>query len=122
VLVRRAEALITRDARGRVAAGTLDGPIAGTSCEPFPNTAGRRALEADPTADRGRYECVAFKRRFSLPEAQGRGKTGLLGFPYWVVIDYETAGLVWCKVTPRAGEGGQVLVAVPVPPPCREPG
>lgn len=121
VLVRRAEVLVTRDARARVRAGTLDGSIAGTVCEPFPDTLARLQLEASIRTPAGRYQCVAFQRRFKLPEAQGRSRTGLLGFPYWVVIDYRRATLVWCKVTPRAGEGGRTLASVPVPRPCRDP-
>ena len=45
----------------------------------------------------------------------------MFGDPFWLVIDYERGSLVWCKVTPRAGEGGSVLVTVPVPAPCRDP-
>jgi hypothetical protein len=37
------------------------------------------------------------------------------------VIDYAGPELVFCKVTPRVGEGGQTLVSVPVPAPCRDP-
>ena len=45
----------------------------------------------------------------------------MFGDPFWLVIDFERARYVWCKVTPRAGEGGSVLVSVPVPVPCRDP-
>jgi len=121
VLVRRAEDLVTRDARARIRAGTLEGPVAGTSCEPFPDTLARLQLEADASARAGRYDCVAYKRKFELPPQSGRRRTGLFGFPYWVVIHYPTSMLVWCKVTPRAGEGGRSLAAVPVPKPCRDP-
>ena len=55
------------------------------------------------------------------PGLQGKERTGLFGYPYWLVIEYESGDLVWCKVTPRAGEGGQSLASVPVPAPCREP-
>jgi predicted nucleic acid-binding Zn ribbon protein len=120
-LLRRAEQLITRDARARIRAGTLDGPVAGTACEPFPHTIARLQLEASAGARAGRYDCVAYKRRFELPPSGGRRRTGLFGFPYWVVIDYRRSTLVWCKVTPRAGEGGRSLAAAPVPVPCREP-
>jgi hypothetical protein len=116
-----AEGRITADGQQRVAEGRLDGPIRGAECFPYPRTEARRATEADPAAQRGRYECVAYRRTFEAPESQGQARTGLFGYPYWLVIDYPTGDLVWCKVTPRAGEGGQSLASVPVPVPCREP-
>jgi hypothetical protein len=121
LLVRRAELLVTRDARARIRAGTLEGPVVATSCEPFPDTLARLQLEAEASARAGRYDCVAYKRKFELPPQSGRRRTGLFGFPYWVVIDYRRSTLVWCKVTPRAGEGGRSLASVPVPKPCRDP-
>jgi predicted nucleic acid-binding Zn ribbon protein len=120
-LVTQSERLITADARERVAAGTIDGDIEGTQCNPFPETQERRAAEQDPALAVGRYDCVAYTSRFDLPELQGRKRTGLFGYPYWLVVDYADAQLVWCKVTPRAGEGGRSLAAVPVPEPCRDP-
>jgi len=45
----------------------------------------------------------------------------VFGDPFWLVVDYERGRLTWCKVTPRAGEGGSVLITVPVPEPCRDP-
>ena len=116
-----AQGQITVDAQGRAAAGTLDGDVKGTECYPYPRTAARRALETDPDAARGRYDCVAYTSKFDAPESRGQERTGLFGFPYWLVIDYRAGDLVWCKVTPRAGEGGSSLASVPVPEPCREP-
>ena len=49
---------ITADGQARAAAGRLDGDIKGTECSPYPRTAARRAIEADPQAERGRYNCV----------------------------------------------------------------
>jgi hypothetical protein len=120
-LVATAERLVTRDARGRVRAGTMRGPIAGTDCRPYPTTVGRREDEEDPATKRGRYDCTAYTGHFATPELEGEQRTGITGQPYWVVIDYARATLTWCKVTPRAGEGGAVLASVPVPPPCRDP-
>jgi hypothetical protein len=120
-LVTQAEGLITQDARGRVAAGTIDGDIKGTQCDPFPDTQDRRAAEQDPAAAAGRYDCVAYTSRFEAPELDGQKRTGLFGYPYWLVVGYQDAELVWCKVTPRAGEGGRSLATVPVPEPCRDP-
>jgi hypothetical protein len=116
-----AEARITADGQERAAAGRLDGDIKGAECERYPRTAAREAIEADPRAERGRYNCTAYTRTFTAPDSEGEARTGLFGYPYWLVIEYESGDLVWCKVTPRAGEGGQSLASVPVPPPCREP-
>jgi len=116
-LLRSGEQKITADARARVAAGTLDGDIKGTLCEVFPETEARRAAERDPATPAGRYDCVAYTSK--LESAAKR--TAVFGHPYWLVVDYERARLTWCKVTPRAGEGGSVLVSVPVPQPCRDP-
>jgi hypothetical protein len=116
-LLRFGEEKMTQDARARVAAGTLDGDIKGTECEVFPETDGRRAAERDPATRAGRYDCVAYTSK--LESAQQR--TAVFGHPFWLVIDYESRALAWCKVTPRAGEGGSVLVTVPVPEACRDP-
>jgi predicted nucleic acid-binding Zn ribbon protein len=120
-VVTEAESLITEDARGRAAAGTIDGDIRGTECNPFPDTEERRRAEQDTATAVGRYDCVAYTSKFEAPELDGQKRTGLFGYPYWLVVDYEDAQLVWCKVTPRAGEGGRSLAAVPVPAPCRDP-
>jgi hypothetical protein len=120
-LVRRAEALIATDARKRVAAGRIDGDIRGAQCRPFPTTEARRAAEQAARTPAGRYDCVAYTSKFDAPELKGEKRTGLFGYPYWLVVDYPRSELVWCKITPRAGEGGAVLVSVPVPAPCRDP-
>ena len=94
--------------------------IRGAQCDPFPTTAGRRAAEQDAATPAGRYDCVAYTSKFEA--ARGRtARTGLFGYPYWLVIDYADAKLVWCKVSPRAGEGGRSLGFVTVPEPCRDP-
>jgi hypothetical protein len=111
------EQKITEDARARVAAGTLDGDIKGTECELFPETEERRAAERDPATPAARYDCVAYTSK--LESAQKR--TAVFGHPFWLVVDYDRSRLTWCKVTPRAGEGGSVLITVPVPGPCRDP-
>jgi hypothetical protein len=121
-LIADAEERIARDAQARVAAGTLDGgDIEGAQCEPYPRTAERRAAEQDPATVRARYDCIAYTTKFEAPASQGRERTGLFGHPFWLVVDFERARFVWCKVTPRAGEGGSVLVTVAMPAPCRDP-
>jgi hypothetical protein len=120
-LVTEGESLIAEDARGRVAAGTIKGDIKGAECHPFPTTEGRRAAEQDPATAVGRYDCVAYTSKLEAPELDGQKRTGLFGYPYWLVVDYGESKLVWCKVTPRASEGARSLAAVPVPEPCRDP-
>ena len=120
-LVAQAEGLIRDDARARVAAGRIDGDIKGAQCDPFPDTEARRAAEQDAATRTGRYDCVAYTSKFEAPELDGQKRTGLFGYPYWLVADYADAQLVWCKVTPRAGEGGRSLATVAVPVPCRDP-
>ena len=93
----------------------------GAECSPFPTTDARRAAEQRPGTPAGRYDCVAYTSKFEAPELTGQKRTGLFGYPYWLVIDYERSKFVWCKITPRAGEGGSALATVPVPVPCRDP-
>jgi len=120
-LLGEVERAITRDARLRVRAGSIEGPIADTTCEPYPRTDLRRRQEADLLTARARYECVAVKAAVPLPDADGRPRSGVFGYPFYAVLDYSDASYVFCKVTPRAGEGGRSLASVPVPPPCRAP-
>lgn len=119
-LVRRTEGLIMADARSRAASREIKGPVAGASCEPYPPTSARAALEARPDAVVRRYDCVAFRYRIDLPELQGRARTGVLGTPFWAVIDDRRSKVTWCKISPRPGEGGgRTLATVPVPAVCR---
>jgi hypothetical protein len=120
-LLRRAESLIATDARKRVAAGTIKGKIRGASCSPYPATEDRRAAEQDPATPAGRYDCVAYTSKFEASTVKGQKRTGLFGYPYWLVIDYADSGLVWCKVNRGTGEAGSALASVSVPKPCRDP-
>jgi hypothetical protein len=114
-------AIITTDARARMKAGTLDGPVAGTECTPFPSTETRRQQEADPSIPANRYECLAYERHFPLSELEGKARTGIIGVPYWLVVDYRKASFAYCRLIPRAGEGGKPLAFVPVQPACSDP-
>jgi hypothetical protein len=119
----RGEQLIATDARKRVAAGTIkDGKkVEGASCTPFPNVEERRVAEQDPATPAGRYDCVAYTSKFEAPAINGQKRTGYFGYPYWLVVDYPASKLVFCKVTPRGGEGVRTVALVPVPVPCRDP-
>jgi hypothetical protein len=120
-LVAAGEAAITGDARRRIASGELDGPVAATLCRPFPYTQTRADQELDPAVPRNRYQCIAYSRRFALDKLEGRERTGVIGQPYWLIVDYRNARMTFCKITPKAGEGGRSLATVPVAPACRDP-
>lgn len=121
-LVREAQSLVTADARVRVRAREIKGPVAGTVCSPYPETAARGALERKPEAVARLYECVAYRYRFKLPELQGRSRTGVLGTPFRVVIHDRRSKVTWCKVSPPPGEGGgSPLARVAVPAVCQRP-
>jgi hypothetical protein len=120
-LVTAAEAAITRDARARVASGEIKGKVEGTHCRPFPYTVTRARQERDLSIERNRYQCVAYSSRFALPELEGRKRTGVFGTPYWLIAEYATGRLMFCKISPKAGEGGKVLVEVQADPACGDP-
>jgi len=101
-LVDAASDSVLADARRRVAAGQLRGPIEGVDCEPFPrNVAG---IGADDSTDLryGRYHCLAVTARFKETE---NTSGGLLGHPYRVRIDFDTGRYAFCKIAGRPGEG-----------------
>ncbi len=101
-LVEAASDSVLADARRRVAAGQLKGPIQGVDCEPFPrNVAG---IGADDSTDQryGRYSCLAVTAKFEKSEAT---VGGVLGHPYRVRIDFDTGRYAFCKVFGRPGEG-----------------
>lgn len=118
-LVGAAETAITADARARMRAGTFKGPVAGTDCHVYPTTPTRRGLERDPAQTSGRYTCIAYERKIALYHVEGRSDVGLVGAPYWLVAQYGSARLAFCKITPRPSEGGQSLVDVEVPAACK---
>ena len=84
------------------------------ACEPFPTTAERRAAETDPATQRRPLRL----RRVHV-EVRGAGGRGPATAPAssatptgsWSTTT--ASKLVWCKVTPRAGEGGRSLASVP---------
>jgi hypothetical protein len=85
---------ITADALGRVKAGTIKGPIHGTSCKPI----GFGPLQ--PNSARGGYECIAVN--IDIPK--GRERSGVIGYPFWAIVDYRRGTFAWCKVNPKPGE------------------
>ena len=112
-LVAALPASVEADARRRVAAGSLDGPIRSVQCEPYPRTVDGRGAHLDPDLRTGRYACLAVTREI---EATAGNEAGAIGHPYRVMVDFDTGRYAFCKVSGRPGEGSvgrQTLVPVP---------
>jgi hypothetical protein len=120
-LVTAGAAVIETDAKRRMRLGTVDGPVAGVECAPYPTTETRRAQESDPALRANRYECVAYERKFPLSELEGKARTGIIGVPYWLVLHYESARMAYCRIVPRPGEGGKALAFARVQHACGDP-
>jgi hypothetical protein len=91
------ERLIAVDARARVRAGILAGPIRNVQCSPFP-----AGSQVPLQAAVGSYSCVAVNRLIT----SGPKVLGVLGDPFWARVDFARGRLAWCKINPRPGEGG----------------
>jgi hypothetical protein len=107
---------IRADARNRVEAGTLSGPIRSVQCEPYPRTVEQSGAHEDLSRPVGRYACLAVTTEI---RATAEHEAGVIGHPYRVRIDFESGRFAFCKVAGRAGEGsiGQAPL-VPVPAAC----
>jgi hypothetical protein len=97
-MLRDASAAILSDARRRVAAGALRGPILRVTCEPFPRTVGGVPPERDPAKRAGRYQCVAVTA--SIAGTAGN-EAGLLGHPYRALVDFGSGRYAYCKIGGR---------------------
>lgn len=108
-LVGAVERQITRDARARVKAGELDGPIASSSCGPILKS--KTAIPDDRVLSKhiGRYDCVAIKHHVINGEHQ---KVAELGFAFVAALNFDTYTYTWCRNTPAQGEAGVALVFV----------
>jgi hypothetical protein len=85
---------ITRDARARARAGTVDPPILRTECE--------RALSGrvDPRSGRAVYTCTAVHRDIAEP-----GEVhATAGYPFVATVDLSRGRFCWCKTNPLPGE------------------
>lgn len=109
-LVDRLEAEITRDARARARAGTLDGPVRRTLCEPYPVNVGLPRVPA--TGRIGRYQCYAVL--IDVRRGGERRVAGFIGQPFWARADFATGKLVWCRISPPPGERGQQALGTQV--------
>jgi hypothetical protein len=94
-LVARLQAMITADARQRVARGELEARgVRATECGPLNPGQGTRDEDA---LDRplGRYSCIAVSQR-----ARNGSVTSHLGIPFVAVIDFRHGTFTWCKDNP----------------------
>lgn len=104
---------ILADARRRVRAGKLEGPVRRVECEPFPRSVGGRGAEADLRRAQGRYYCVAVTAEFG----RSRGSAGgALGHPYRARVDFESGRFGYCKISGRADP--TAAAEITTPPAC----
>jgi hypothetical protein len=107
---------IQADARQRVAAGALDGPIRSVECEPYPRSVNGRGAHLDPSQTTGRYSCLAVTRTAPATE---RNEASSIGHPYRVLVHFDTGRYAFCKVSGRPGEFSIGRdTSVPVPEVC----
>jgi hypothetical protein len=96
------------DARERIRAGTLDGPVAGTSCRPL------RRSDGDPL--HAGFTCLVERGRRG--EAY-RGRDIVLGYRFRGRVELASGAAVWCKESPPPLHGDQEeFVRVPVARAC----
>ena len=106
---------VDRDARRRVAAGTLEGPIRRVTCERYPRSLDEPGAHLDPSLSAGRYSCLAI----TADAPGGAGSAGsAIGHPYRVRIDFASGRYAFCKVSGRPGEGSIDTPLVTVPRVC----
>ncbi|HWM07788.1 MAG TPA: hypothetical protein VNO82_00535 [Solirubrobacteraceae bacterium] len=91
-------AAIVTDARARVRAGTLAGPILRADCEPFPRSVAGNDAARRLDRRSGRYACVAVTADF---ERTDESVGGALGHPYRAMIDFESGRYALCKIAGR---------------------
>jgi hypothetical protein len=86
-------AAILADARGRVRAGELKGPILRVACARFPKTVGPPPREPDR-----RYSCVAVTAEIARSEG---GEAGAIGHPYRAFMHFNSGRFAFCKISAR---------------------
>jgi hypothetical protein len=108
-LLGEARAAVEIDARRRVAAGSLDGPVRRVECEPYPRTVEGKGAQLDPARETGRYSCLAITH--DVPAGE-RAEALAIGHPYRMKIDFKSGRYALCKIAGRAGEGSLSAAAV----------
>jgi hypothetical protein len=103
-------AAILTDARRRVRAGALEGPIRRVTCEPFPRSVDAVGADRDLSRRTGRYSCVAVRAEIEQSE---RTVGALIGHSYRARVDFESGRYAFCKVSGQAGPAREQLVTTP---------
>src|SRR3954454_15375714 len=111
------ERSITRDARARFKAGTLNARVRRTLCEHLVRPNRQNPPPPPLSAPEAGYECTAVTT-FAAPSS--RTKQAIIGFPFWARIQFRTGRLAWCKVNLLQSEHGigDSLAFVPLPRVC----
>jgi hypothetical protein len=100
--------VVGADARERVRAGTLEGPVDGTSCRPL------RRSDGDPL--HAGFTCLVERGR--RREAY-RDRDIVLGYRFRARVELASGAAVWCKESPPPLHGDQEeFVKVPVSRAC----
>jgi hypothetical protein len=106
-IARRVEPRVTADARSRVRAGTLEGPIERTSCRPV-----RRSQEA------GALVLTCLAQQFREGSAY-LDRDIVSGYRFRARVIYATGAVAWCKENPRPLHPAQgEFVVVPLSRSC----
>jgi hypothetical protein len=103
-------AAIAADARSRVRAGALAGPIRRVDCEAFPRTVGGADPAEQLARRRGRYACIAVTSEFARTE---ESVGGALGHPYRAMIDFQSGRYAFCKIAGRTDPTHNAQVTTP---------
>jgi hypothetical protein len=103
-------AAVLADARRRVRAGSLDGPVLRVECEPFPRSVDARGADTDLSRRSGRYSCIAVTAEFGRSE-QSIG--GVIGHRYRALVDFGSGRYGYCKVSGQAGPSRDQLATTP---------
>lgn len=113
-LVGAFETAILVEARSRIAAGEMDGPVTGIQCGPLIRSPGNPRDENDLTKARGRYDCVAVQRDV----VQDGKVVAWFGHPFVGVVNFDRGTYTFCKDNKTPGESGKALVKVKLAPEC----
>lgn len=103
-------AMVLADARRRVRAGRLDGPVLRVECEPFPRSVEARGADTDLSRRTGRYSCIAVTAEFGRSE---ESIGGVIGHKYRALVDFGSGRYAYCKVSGQAGPSREQLVTTP---------